>query len=49
MSIYNARRDDGVVSIDVARLSDVEPAELGVPMPSETGTWQHTGYFKGMA
>ena len=49
VSIYNPRRDDGVVSIDVARLSHVEPAELGVPMPSETGTWQHTGYFKGMA
>jgi inward rectifier potassium channel len=48
MNIYNEIGDDGVVSIDVRRLSDTEPA-LQEDDWSQTTTWHHTGHFAGFA
>jgi inward rectifier potassium channel len=45
VNIYNPIDEDGVVSIDIRKLSDTEPA------PDEswehTSTWHHTGHFAG--
>jgi inward rectifier potassium channel len=45
VNIYNAIDRDGVVSIDVRRLSDTEPAEEDDW--GQTSTWHHTGHFAG--
>jgi inward rectifier potassium channel len=45
VNIYNPIDDDGMVSIDVRRLSDTEPAES--TDYSHTSTWHHTGHFAG--
>lgn len=47
VNIYNPMDEDGVVSIDVRRLSDVEIADDHDW--SETSTWHHTGHFAGYA
>lgn len=44
VNIYNAM-DDGVVSIDVRKLSDTEPA--AEDDSQYTSTWHHTGHFAG--
>jgi len=46
-NIYNPVDASGIVSIDVRKLSDVEPAEPGDS--DHTGTWHHTGHFAGYA
>ncbi|HWH50802.1 MAG TPA: ion channel [Gemmatimonadaceae bacterium] len=46
VSVYNPVDAAGIVSIDVRRLSDTEPA--GGDM-AHTGAWQHTGHFAGYA
>jgi inward rectifier potassium channel len=45
VNIYNPVDDDGVVSIDVRKLSETEPAEDDGF--SHTSTWHHTGHFAG--
>ncbi len=47
VNIYNPIDDNGIVSIDVRRLSDTEPA--GESDYSQTATWHHTGHFVGYA
>ena len=45
VNIYNPVGDDGVVSIDVRKLSDTEPSDDdGL---THTATWHHTGHFAG--
>jgi inward rectifier potassium channel len=47
VNIYDPVDESGIVSIDVRKLSDTEPAE-----PSDwqhTSTWHHTGHFAGFA
>ena len=44
VNIYNSIDGEGVVSIDVRKLSDTEPAEDDW---SNTSTWHHTGHFAG--
>jgi inward rectifier potassium channel len=47
VNIYNPVDEEGVVSIDVRRLSETEPAapdDWG-----QTSTWHHTGHFAGYA
>ncbi len=45
VNIYNPVDENGVVSIDVRRLSETEPApEESV---AHTSTWHHTGHFAG--
>jgi inward rectifier potassium channel len=47
VNIYESMDDDGVVSIDVRKLSDTEPAaDDGY---GHTSTWHHTGHFAGYA
>jgi inward rectifier potassium channel len=49
-NIYNPITPEGVLSIDVARLNDIEPAPLDLdPLTSETSTWHHTASFVGYA
>lgn len=43
-NIYNPVAADGTVSIDVSRLSDIEPVADDVPV-SFTQTFRHTGHF----
>ena len=45
VNIYNPMDDDGVVSIDVRKLSATEPAEADDF--AHTSTWHHTGLFSG--
>ncbi len=45
VNIYNPIDDRGVVSIDVRKLSDTEPA--GSDDWGQTSTWHHTGHFAG--
>lgn len=47
VNIYNQIDDAGVVSIDVRKLSETEPADL--TDWSQTSTWHHTGHFAGYA
>jgi inward rectifier potassium channel len=47
VNIYNPIDDDGVVSIDVRKLSDTEVADDDSTM--HTSTWHHTGHFAGYA
>ena len=47
VNIYNPVDEQGVVSIDVRRLSDTEPAEE--EEWAHTSTWHHTGHFAGYA
>lgn len=47
VNIYNPIDDNGVVSIDVRRLSETEPA--GDQDMSQTSTWHHTGHFAGFS
>jgi len=47
VNLYNAIDDDGVVSIDVRKLSHTEPAEDDEW--AHTSTWHHTGHFAGYA
>jgi len=47
VNIYNPIDEQGVVSIDVRKLSDTEPADL--TDWSQTSTWHHTGHFAGYA
>ena len=44
VNIYNPMDDQGVVSIDVRKLSNTEPAEDDW---AATSTWHHTGHFAG--
>ena len=46
VSVYNPVDAAGIVSIDVRRLSDTEPADGEM---THTGAWQHTGHFAGYA
>ena len=46
-NMYNPIDEQGVVSIDVRKLSDVEPADENDW--SQTSTWHHTGHFAGYA
>lgn len=48
VNIYNPIDERGVVSIDVRKLSDTEPAEDEGDF-SHTTTWHHTGHFAGYA
>jgi inward rectifier potassium channel len=45
VNIYNPIDSRGVVSIDVRKLSDTEPAESDDW--GQTSTWHHTGHFAG--
>ena len=45
VNLYNPIDDDGVVSIDVRKLSETEVA--GEDDWSQTSTWHHTGHFAG--
>jgi inward rectifier potassium channel len=47
VNIYNPIDSKGVVSIDVRKLSDTEPAEA--EEWAQTSTWHHTGHFAGYA
>jgi inward rectifier potassium channel len=47
VNIYNPIDSNGIVSIDVRKLSDTEPAEAGDW--GQTSTWHHTGHFAGYA
>ncbi|MGH9888215.1 MAG: hypothetical protein ACREBE_21965, partial [bacterium] len=44
VNIYNPIDTDGVVSIDVRKLSETEVAEEDW---AQTSTWHHTGHFAG--
>jgi inward rectifier potassium channel len=44
-NLYNPIDEQGVVSIDVRKLSDTEPAE--VDDWTHTASWNHTGHFAG--
>jgi len=44
VNIYNELDADGVVSIDVRKLSETEPAGADDDW-SQTRTWHHTGHF----
>ena len=44
VNIYNPMNEQGIVSIDVRKLSDTEPAD---PDWRQTSTWHHTGSFTG--
>jgi inward rectifier potassium channel len=46
VNIYNPMNDRGIVSIDVRKLSDTEPADGDV---AHTSTWHNTGHFSGYA
>ena len=46
VSVYNPIDASGIVSIDVRKLSDTEPADGEM---AHTGAWQHTGHFAGYA
>jgi inward rectifier potassium channel len=46
VNIYNPIGANGIVSIDVRKLSNTEPAEDDW---SNTSTWHHTGHFAGYA
>lgn len=48
-NMYNPLTANGVVSIDISRLHDIEPADLDEQIPPETSTWHHTGHFAGFA
>jgi inward rectifier potassium channel len=47
VNIYNPMDSNGVVSIDVRKLSETEPAEED--SFAHTATWHHTGHFAGYA
>ncbi len=47
VNIYNDVDENGVVSIDVRKLSDTEPAHE--EDYTQTSTWHHTGHFAGYA
>jgi inward rectifier potassium channel len=49
VNIYNPRGADGSESIDIARLSETEPALLDASAMHDTSTWHHTGHFTGFA
>jgi len=48
-NMYNPLTESGVVSIDIGKLHDIEPADFDSQIPSETTTWHHTGHFAGFA
>ena len=48
-NMYNPIGEDGTISIDVSRLSDVEDAPLDDMMGNFTQTFRHTGHFTGFA
>ena len=50
-NVYNAVGPDGIVSIDVSKLSDVEDAPIGTDDDDHrhTQTFRHTGHFTGFA
>jgi inward rectifier potassium channel len=47
VNIYNDVDDNGIISIDVRKLSETEPA--AEEDFSHTQTWHHTGHFAGYA
>jgi inward rectifier potassium channel len=50
VNIYNPRAANGSESIDVSRLSEIEPVADGdTAGMSDTATWHHTGHFTGFA
>ncbi|HEY2064875.1 MAG TPA: ion channel [Gemmatimonadaceae bacterium] len=46
-NIYNPTDRDGTTSIDVSRLSDIEPAPIDEDGMQHTQTFRHTGHFTG--
>ena len=44
-NIYNPVAQDGTLSIDLARLSEIEPAPLDGDAQRHTQTFRHTGHF----
>jgi inward rectifier potassium channel len=46
-TIYNPVDPDGTISIDVSRLSDIEPAPLDDDSLQHTQSFRHTGQFTG--
>ena len=48
VNIYNPISPDGMVSIDVRKLSDTEPADETDEW-KHTASWHHTGHFAGFA
>src|SRR5439155_17253134 len=48
VNIYNPIDERGIVSIDVRKLSDTEPADPTSEW-THTGNWHHTGHFAGFA
>jgi inward rectifier potassium channel len=48
-NMYNPIGEDGTISIDVSRLSEVEDAPLDDMLGSFTQTFRHTGHFTGFA
>ena len=48
-NLYNPMTPDGVLSIDVSRLHDIEAAPLDGNGMNETSTWHHTTSFAGYA
>jgi inward rectifier potassium channel len=46
-NVYNPVSANGIVSVDVRKLSDTEPA--GSDDWNQTSTWHHTGHFAGFA
>jgi inward rectifier potassium channel len=50
VSIYNTRSTDVSASIDISRLSQIEPAtDMDTGAMTDTATWHHTGHFTGFA
>jgi inward rectifier potassium channel len=49
VNIYNPRAADGSESIDISRLSEIEPATPDAVAMHDTATWHHTGHFTGFA
>lgn len=49
-NMYNPLSPEGIVSIDVSKLHDIESAPLdGEQIGTDTATWNHTGHFSGFA
>lgn len=48
-NIYNPVDEDGTISIDVSRLSEVEDAPISDDTSMYTQTFRHTGHFTGFA
>ena len=50
VNIYKPRAASGSESIDISRLSEIEPvSDADQGTMSDTATWHHTGHFTGFA